>query len=291
MAKVEAGNGNGSALGGIAAELADLVVKSAYQEAGKEQRILLIGPPKHGKTAAAFTLSKHAPESWPAQQFANLSDGFACFWDPKGHDTCVSLNCDIPMLDLSKIQEYGLAKKAHRRSIEILRERVRTGETTFAVVDSISEYADRMVRGLSALHPDQKEMWVPLQSEMDGFFSDYLSLPIDIAFICHVKDKGEDKKGKRWAASLPGGAQIEVDLMGKAAGIARRRTSMILPVVKTQIGKNTQPEYAIYPNGVDGVEGGTRYGSILADKEPANLRKILDKIRLHKERNLKQSMQ
>lgn len=254
-----------------------LKVQSARERAGQKQKILLIGPPKHGKTSCAFTLSRFAPDNWPAATMTNLSDGFATFWDPNGYDTVLSLNVDIPMHDLSEIQTFNEVKQAHRESVRVLRERVASGETTFGVVDSISEYANRMVRGLTGLHGDTDKIWVPLQNEMDSFFSDYLSVPIDIVFICHVKDKGEDKKGKRWAAQLPGGAQIEVDLMGAAAGMARRRTSMILPVVKTQAGKNVPPEYAIYPNGFAGVEGGTRYN--LADKEPAHLGRLLAKIR------------
>lgn len=252
-------------------------VKSARDEATKKQRILLIGPPKHGKTSASFTLSKFAPDSWPAKELADLSDGFVIMLDVGGHDTVLKLNVDVPMVDLTNHQDLNSLKAGFKSAIQILKQRVADGITTWAVVDSISEYGDRAARSLSAVHGSGQDLWVPYGNELGNMFADINSVPIDVALVCHVKDKGDDKKGKRWAAALPGQATIEIDLMGRAAGYARRNTSMILPVVKKQDGKNAVPEYSIYPNGFNGIEGSNRYG--LPDKMPPNLRLVLEHIR------------
>jgi hypothetical protein len=272
---------SGAAVVAIAQNL-QVQVQSARQRAGHHQKVALIGPPKHGKTTAALTASKYAPETWPAPTLTNLSDGLLIMIDVGGHDTVLNLNVDIPLIDLGECQESGVLLERFKQAIAIARQRVESGETTFVVLDSFSEFTERVCRALVSANAGapQKELssriWTPLSTKMGGVFADLASLPCDVIIISHVKDKGEDEDGKRFASQMAGNARIEMDVTGKSVQVLRRNTSAVIPVLRTQIGKN-QFKYAFYPNGTMGIEGGTRYK--LNDEEPANMRKLFEKIR------------
>lgn len=257
-------------------------VQSARARAGKHQCVAVIGPAKHGKTSAALSASKFSPDEWPAKEFTNLSDGFLIMIDRGGHDVVLKLNVDIPMIDLGECQEAHVLLDKFKQAVALVRQRVEAGETSFVILDSFSEFTERVCRALVAanLGAPQKELnsriWTPLSTKMGGVFADIASLPCDVIIISHVKDKGEDEDNKRFAAQMAGNARIEMDVTGKSVQVLRRNCSAIIPVLRNQLGKN-QYEYAFYPNGSMGIEGGTRFS--LNDKEPPNMRKLFEKIR------------
>lgn len=280
-------SGAATVVNAVAAIQKAVAVSSARSKAAEYQRLALIGPAKHGKTSTALTISKYAPDTWPAKELTELSDVLLVMIDVGGHDTVLSLNVDVPMIDLSLCQESNTLSQAFKQAMPLIRQRVAEGTTKAVILDSFSEYTERYLRTLMAMNPGvgQKEfnekIWTPLAVAMGGVFGDLASLPCDVIIISHVKDKGEDKEGKRFAATLPGGSRVEMDVVGKSAAILRRNCSNIIPVVKTQAGKNTPPEFALYPNGgYLGMEGGTRYK--LNDKEEPHLGKLFAKIRAQK---------
>lgn len=271
----------GAAVASIAQAI-QLKIQSAASMAGTNQKIAFIGPSGHGKTSAALSASRYAPASWPAKEFTQLSDGFLIVVDTGGHDVVKSLNVDVPMYYMGELYDAAELIATYKQVVQLVRQRIIAGETTFVVLDSFSEFAERVCRKLVAANPGcpEKEynnrIWTPLATKMGEVFAEAASLPCDVFFVCHVRDKGQDKDGKRFAAQVAGGANIEMDVTGKALQMLRRNTSCIIPVLRQQMGKDSY-EYAFYPNGTMGIEAKSRYR--LLDKEPANARLLLEKIR------------
>lgn len=265
-----------------AATMPDLnnLVQSSLERTAENVRVLLVGPPKHGKTITACSLSDTFPEALPAPQLTHLNDGLLILFDAGGHDSLKGLNLTIPMIDLSRCTDEGSLVKGYNDATRILKQRVQEGQTGFAIVDSVSTF-DKMLKGAVGMRLQKWELYDAMLGHHMRFFQALQALPIDIAFICHSKGLAEaasdSQADQRKASSLPGGATITADITGQTLAYYRAQVSMLLPVLATKLGKNTRTEYAIYPYGTQGFEAGTRFP--LAEKEPANLGRLLKKIR------------
>lgn len=260
------------------------MVQSSLEQTAKNLRILLLGAPKGGKTVMLASLSEFFPETVPAATMTHLKDGLIIQFDSGGCDSLAPLNLSVPCIDLSRCTDEASLIQGYNNAALILKKRVESGETTWAAVDGLSTF-DKMLKNTLM---SRLEKW-PLYDAMLGhhmkFFQKLQALAIDLAFACHAKGLGtlDDKldegagRARREASALPGGATIAADITGQALSYYRGQMSLILPVIATKAGKNAKTDYAVYPNGMNGFEAGTRFP--LNDKEPPNLNKLLRKIR------------
>jgi hypothetical protein len=256
------------------------LVQNTMDQTAKNIRILLLGPPKHGKTVLGATLSDLCPPEIPAQSLTNLSDLLIAQFDAGGCDSLKAVNLSAPMVDMSRHTTEKALVDGYNQFAALAKQRVEAGTTTKIVVDGVSTF-DKMLKTAIGGRLQKWDLYDAMLGHHMKFFQRLQELPVDLVFICHAKglssDLDADQATKKTATSLPGGATIAADITGAAQPFYIGQCSLILPVVAARAGKNTKTEYAVYPNGTQGFQSGTRFN--LADKEPAHLGRLLKKIR------------
>jgi hypothetical protein len=237
-------------------------------------RLVLVGPPKEGKTFCAATASEHYPESLPAKEMTNLADMFWCQLDNGGLDGFAEQNLSAPHMDLSNVPAPYLIQ-ALQKFQEIAAERVAAGVTKTVVYDSLTAL-DKLL--LAHLMKDYEKwgLYQAILAKHLQVFQQAKSLQCNVIFVCHGKavtlpDTPEAQVKQVASGVTPG--TIEMDLSGQVSNFYRQSMSLILPVAEKAAG-----EYVICPKGFKGFAGYSRFAN-LAREEPAHLGKLFAKIR------------
>ena len=250
--------------------------------------ILLLGPPKHGKTFCAASISEQYPESLPADELHFLSDTYWLLFDNAGLDGFAEQGLEVPHSDLSRRPKDLLDfKKALRDAIAEIKDYVAAGVVKNIVVDTISSFDEIIMAYLEKKYAGGNDKpWGELRQIHSDFLQELRSIGVRIIVIGHVKEyvdwvqKGEEMKAdaKRHAASLPGASDVVLSVTGAAARMYRAQASIIASVVKTKPAKK-DAIYNLYLDSNKGVEGGSRFTKGLDAKQPAHLGKLLQTIK------------
>lgn len=252
-----------------------------------DERLLIFGPPKHGKTWAAMTLSDYWPEGDPLlnRKKIKLEDTLLVSLDGKGAAGLNEVHVDVDVLDLSPYLTPKHLLKMLDKLQEDLTTQVAKGKKNI-LIDPINE-----------LDFAVNHYWVNNGGETKGYdlFRAMLathkqfglmvqSLRCTVPIICHAKMPSDDNDAanKRKAMSLPENftsSIIEPDLTGSIKNFYKGISTMILPVFMSKNVKTGKMERNAYPFGSGPWIGGSRYQKFLDEVEPANLRAIYDKIR------------
>lgn len=243
---------------------------------------MLIGPAKSGKTTCAATISEYFPEKVPAAKKTYLKDMVWCQFDTNGVETLRQLGTIPYIYDFSSEINYGKLKLGIKTMCEDLKKAVAEG-VKYLVIDTITALDAVLLNHMRIQYPDPKFTGV-LYNQLLGTHMDFAlqlkQLPLTIIVIAHTKVNGmgsmsDDKElnMRKRASGLPGQSDIVAEISGKAANFYKGSSDLICPVLQIQ------DKYWLLPYGGYGFEGGGRFPpNVLEEKEPANLRKLLDKI-------------
>jgi len=240
-------------------------------------RLMLVGPPKEGKTFTGFTASEFYPDKLPAAEMTDLKDLFWCALDSGALDGAKEQNLSIPHMDLSKVPGAYI-QQAMRAFAEEARKRVEAGITKTVVYDSLTSL-DKLL--LARLMKDYEKwgLYQAVLAEHLSVFEMARALNCNVIFICHGKavmaSEDSSMQTKQIAAGITPGT-IEMDLSGQIGNFYRGAMSLIMPVACK--GSHGNETYHIYPHGAKGFVGYSRFAS-LEKEEPANLRQLFAKIR------------
>jgi hypothetical protein len=240
-------------------------------------RLVLIGPPKEGKSVCAATASELFPATFPAPEMVDLRDMFWCLLDNGGLDGFAELNLSVPHMDLSNVNAAYI-QQALTAFFEEAQKRVAAGVTKTVVLDSLTAL-DKLL--LARLMKDY-EKWGLYQAILAAHlqvFHQAKTLACNVISICHGKmvNMPEDAAAaiKQTAAGITPGT-IELDLSGQVANFYRQSMSLIIPIASK--GSAGEEVYNLYPRGVKGFTGYSRFAK-LEKEEPAHLGKLFAKIR------------
>jgi hypothetical protein len=242
------------------------------------RKILLYGPTKNGKTICAASISEFFPEKLPALPPVELSDVVVVNFDGDGTDSLFGLGLSAPTVDLStETTEQGL-KRGLNDAWKIIKAEIAVGRCKAVIFDTVSSFNDMLEYALGQrlsgwdIFRERLNMHEDLINKAKG-------LGVHVVFVTHsaaVRTAVDaEQAAQKKATALAGPATIGAEIGGKASTRYKRNCGMVLPMLATKTGKD-KFEYCVFPNGIAGFEAGSHYEG-LADKEPANLRHIIEK--------------
>lgn len=254
------------------------------------ERILLFGPPKHGKTTVAATFSDKfvgfdRPKGSP---IIKLDDLVWLAFDPNPLVGIVEQGYDVPVLfDLSKETGDRLlpAIDSVLANIEAL---VDAMKPKVVVVDTVS-FLDKSLNEFFARKYDKWDLFRMVNNAHTRFVSALKLIKSHVIVIAHAKAESTpaDAQGQavKKSTDLPGSGGISSQITGATKGTYEGMVSMILPMQardEVEAGKPVRKRF-FYPTGAMGFEGAGRYLRYLAKEEPADFKLLFDKIRRGKE--------
>ena len=256
------------------------------------RRLVLLSRPKVGKTSTAVTLSRKFDESKLGKVWQNLSDTLLLEADLEG-DLVLQAN----KIEVDTINLHALTKPGGRVSpnlpdvlkavFETVRDQVMNNGKSLVILDTPSELGATILEYYTktAAAPRTKSNAVDsfavqrLDTHLHSWIHSTLtSLPCDLVFCIHTKSAGEGFTQKAKADGMEGELPDTImDFYYTASGnIYRRNMSLIASVQADKRGKRwlyTQVKY--------GLEAGSRFQSILEDREETNLSQLYAKIDSH----------
>jgi hypothetical protein len=247
-------------------------------------RLGIVGPPGQGKTTATISLSEYAPATLPAKERIVLKDMFYVVADKGGMDTIKAFGLDAPKLDISSTDPIKDNLPAILDKVVTAAEAaVKVGGVKYVVVDTVSAI-DSLISVYAKAHFDKYGIFDFILAEHTKLLHRLSSLPATTCFLFHGKviagdalnADGKEKLDRTKKATMGSVADVEIEITGQSRGLYRKHISLLLPIFKTQIDKRTA-EYNFYPRGAFSFEGKTRFW-MLDDKEPANLKQLIEKI-------------
>lgn len=257
--------------------------------------IVLIGAWKNGKTVCAASISDKFPDPFPnTEELTVLDDTWFFCVDPGALDGFAEMGITVPHSDVSvpkkTLREY---EEDFDEKIEKVRPLVEAGVIKNVVLDSASFYDHNINAFLTKKYKNDKGgMWGEFRQLHTDRMHKLRSLGCRLVVCVHPTENviwGKDgsevqqkSKKRQMVSMLPGQADFKLDITGKSAGLYKGGGSWILPVIKEtkkQPGKDPVDEYYIYLGGAKGIEGGVRLGKFLEKKQPANLGKLLKKLK------------
>jgi hypothetical protein len=258
-------------------------MKLADEVTEMSRMLMLLGPPKNGKTVCAATVSSLCPKELPAPQKTYLKDTVWIQFDTNGIESLRHLNLIPYVIDLSRVVEYGMLKRKLTETIKEIKEQAEKGAIKNVVIDTISTMDTVMLSHLRKIYPDIKLQGL-MYNTLLGLHMDFAmqlkSLPVTTVIIAHTKvtmgmGDAQDMAARKKSAGLPGGGDIVAEISGKAANHYKGASDCIWPVLKKSVGG--KEKFVVLPYGGYGFEGGCRYNGLGAE-EPANLQEIFRKV-------------
>ncbi len=252
------------------------------------RRIMLMGPPKSGKTVLAATMSDFCPAELPNKgPIIDLKDLLFAQMDVNGMESLRAMGLSAPFVDMSKCNTMKEFREHHKEFMQIARDRVSKGITKTVVFDPLSTLDAILVGEAHKLFPDAKNSgtkWSDVQQKHMDFAKDILrELDCNVVVTCHSKsnmnligDETAAAADSKKAGMMPGQATIVPAISRGAVKFYLAQTGALWALVCEKDKKGTETRY-ILPNGGDGYEGGSRYRG-LAEREPANLKLVFEKL-------------
>lgn len=265
-------------------------------------RAMILGPPKHGKTTMAATMSKdYVDGEVPDGGNIVLSDILWVPWDHGALDglrergmTAEVVNANLSAFTGQQLVNASTDVPAEcKKWVAEKRKEFGPDADLTVVYDTGSTFA-----GMLESHFEQKpngetrdgrEKWGLVFNQHKRMFSNMNRLDAHVLFLFHTKaisvmgkeaEVAEAKKVKA-ATSVPGTFAVETDIAGKAKKFYINNMSLIFPLIaKTE--KNKKPadwKRVIYPFGTQDIEGASRFVLRLDQEEKADFRVILPKLR------------
>lgn len=259
---------------------ADLIESNFDDEIG--ERIVILGPPKIGKTRLAATLSKRYPEVTPPPERIVLDDALWLSADARATDTLKGINIQVEQLPLWKmLGGDDTVQSVLETAIEVARAQVEAGKTLI-VVDSVSKLDKTISYHYEEVAPPLTDsgkrnsfaIWRRTKADHLWFHQELSRLHADIIFIFHAKIAGDSAIKKLKADALPGGFSnviLDTDYQD-AANIYRRDTSWVCSL------QYEQDKRWLYTRPHKGFEGGNRFQDHIDTKEEPHLGKLFDKV-------------
>lgn len=264
--------------------------------------------PGNGKTFAALTASEQCPKDLTKKQAkkVNINDMVWLSADRGATDGFRERGINVPyVVDLSWLMRAPIRgeKKPYASNIldalpmliDIAYQRVEQGETKWVVVDTVSSidrllntyWEDNCPRSKSGAE-DRFAMYRMIMKYHSQFYQAMSLFPCGVIFLAHTKAliEGEDAnaKTKAKAAALAGDNDLAPSITGKSLETytANVSTEFALEAIRAPGWKPGDGyEFArwLYPVGGRGYRGKNRFQLALGTKEPADLGRIVEKIR------------
>lgn len=263
------------------------MVTSSKETTLDSWRMLIYGPPKHGKTFTALTASEKFPDDpilTPQEETLVLDDLLFIEADEGGLDGLVEHNVEVPMIDVSKIGGGKLINSRWEKIVKEIEGRVKSGETKTVVLDTLSSIDRDITYYQRQQFPDPKhnaQMYGAVLGSHMRIFGELRRLPCNILILAHVNyrvDMGDStQKAKQKATTLPGSSDAVPDITGKAGRFYAGAMSVQMPLIAQPTP--TGMERYLYPKGFGRFEAGSRFTRFLNDKEEPHVRKMVAKIK------------
>ena len=243
-------------------------MKFADEVKEMSRMLMLLGPPKNGKTVCAASISEYCPKELPAKEKTYLKDTVWIQFDTNGIESLKHLNLIPFVIDLSRIVEYGILKRKLTETIKDIKASAEKGEIKNVVIDTITTMDTVMLTHLRKIYPDIKLQGL-MYNTLLGLHMDFAmqlkSLPVTTVIIAHSKvtmgmGDASELAARKKSAGLPGGGDIIAEISGKAANHYKGASDCIWPVLKKS--KAGKEEFIVLPYGGMGFEGGCRYNGL-----------------------------
>ncbi len=248
-------------------------------------RIMLIGPPKAGKTVAAATYSAQCPDVLPAKELTNLEDTLIWQFDEEGSKSLTYLNLNAPVIDFTKCKTFQDLQKKLKEAMKYTAEAVASGKVNVVIIDTLTSYDHALVGHYGGVYPEKKDSMalynnVKLKHQVLQKFM--RSLDCSYILIAHTKTvhaavESTEAATRAKAQNLATGGDIVAAITGGGATLWKAAVSYIWPVLAKKVKGQQLMEHYVLPRGGQGFEGGGRF-PFLADKEPAHLGLLFKKI-------------
>jgi len=259
-------------------------VTNSTENRTKGHHVLISGPPGHGKSVCAATASEKSPDEFTdeftAEQgggLTNLDDVLFLNFDRQATAGFADLGIEVPEIDLSTCSGKEIISST-KEALKVAKARAIEGVTKTVVVDTISSLDAVLVAFWKEATANRWDMYNAILTTHMRFAMALKEIPANVVVICHAKaiNEAEDAQGRarQKAAAGPAPASISLDITGQARGYWQRNVPLQLPLICRTRGSRV--ERHLYPSGVEGFEAKSRFK--LADKEPAHLRKLFEKI-------------
>lgn len=248
-------------------------------------RLGIVGPPGQGKTTATISLSEFAPATLPASERIILKDMFYVVADKGGMDTLKAFGLDAAKIDISATDPFEDNLSTVLDKVAMAAEAaVKIGGVKHVVVDTVSAI-DNLLLVYAKANFDKYGIFDYILAEHTKLLHRLTALPATTCFLFHGKviagdalnSDGREKLERSKKATMGSVADVEIEVTGQSRALYRKHVSAILPIFKTQIDKRTA-EYNFYPRGAFSFEGKSRFW-MLDEKEPANLKRLIEKIK------------
>lgn len=245
-----------------------MLIKSSKEVALTNFIVSVMGAPGAGKTRVAATA-----EEDPSKLLWLL-------FDRGGVDSLADVNVDVPVMDFSTMSGLEVMN-ALKEQRNVIKERVAKGLTKTIVIDTAT-VLDRL---LLVYHAERYEKFALYNAQLaaHSFIFGFLkSLPCNLVVLFHEKLLAafDDAAKARLAAQGMSEGKATIDLTGQASSLYRGNSSLIL-VQHRQKEPNGLYSYWLCPD-FPNAETRARF-SCLANREPAHLGKLFQKIRAHLE--------
>jgi hypothetical protein len=273
-------------------------------------RITLHAPPGTGKTVTACSIDPSFPDVLPAEKTVDL-DQIAYFgFDDNALEGVFDLNLNVPLSwSLSEWMWDGGYKEARNPNtgestakfnrditqamthvVNLAYTAVREAGVTACVFDSMS-WADKLMRAKFAemeaagrfktpkgkIDPFAK--WNAQLNAHTKFYRALSPLPCHLIFVCHSQADNEEDTAKKRASKIPGIYDITPAITGKAIEVYTGNVSMeAVPGISVD-PKTKKETYTLMPKGGKQFRGKCRWKHALNDVEPANLTKLIAKVK------------
>ena len=244
--------------------------------------IALLGKMKDGKTTCGLSLSEKFDSEFKGPQM--LDDIGVITTEPDAMQGPKLMGVDVKYwLDLTDYTDKG--QKVFEDSLADALKTMQTlaleGKIKGLLFDSVSTLDKTWKAYLSK----QYEKWglidAILVKHRSFLVERILPLPVPSVLTFHTRTVSAAlDAAKKESLGLDTGDIQLIDVTGwDAPSLYRGQCSYILPIKKTEV-KGKPADYSLYPNGVNGIEAGGRYGLAGApEKLPANLRNFLSVIK------------
>lgn len=265
---------------------------------------LIYGPPGHGKTTVAATLSEFFPherlemtrEQLAGEKIIELEDMFWVDYDPAATAALAQFRVKVRSLNMKQVfaQLGPTAPLVWARRCDEILDTVLPSKLTGIVDDTLSSYDHKMTEYWASNAPKSKAgnkdgvaMWVEVRmthirrkNHMDSIAGHRGAQLMTLAHAAVRMEKDPKEMGAAQANARREAEGQEGDIVpmitGKAEGVFKADAEVWV-LMRESVGRG--PEKRFLYRKLDGWETKSRLSGFLDEKEPANLRQMLNKVR------------
>jgi hypothetical protein len=265
-------------------------IENSAAKSWKHPFITMMAPAKEGKTTISASLSKHWPGELPAKQLTHLGDLVYLGFDRGALDGFLGLNLTTNLVDFSIVQNHAERDLLLKNTITELQVMHKDGALSGIIADTLSALDAALANYYATLHEFKPQLYQAVGVWMGKFFTQLSTIGCPIVFLTHVKAinvdfmKDEDKLAAQKRMALTsietgevGGPKATPEVCSNTLKLIRTQSSGTVGLQK-EMQKNKPTEWWFYTRNWQGYELGNR-APAWADKEPANLRLLIEKAR------------